>query len=67
MPTKALGEVVGQGASGLLSVKGMIALPGGVPILIDGKLVGAIGVSGGMRGEDDLAAAAGLKVLETKN
>jgi uncharacterized protein GlcG (DUF336 family) len=67
MPTKALGEVVGQGASGLLSVKGMIALPGGVPILIDGKLVGAIGVSGGMRGEDDLAAAAGLKVLATKN
>lgn len=38
----------------------------GYPIMIDGKLVGAIGVSGGLRGEDDLSAAAGLKVLEKK-
>lgn len=65
MPTGNLAQAVAQGG-GMLTIRNMVALPGGYPIMIDGKLVGAIGVSGGMRGEDDLAAAAALKVLEKK-
>ena len=41
-----------------------IASEGGLPILIDGKLIGAIGLSGGTGPQDGLAAAAGAGVVK---
>lgn len=46
VPTKAIGERMEGGNLAILSVDGMIAIAGGVPITWDGKVIGAIGVSG---------------------
>ena len=65
-PTKALADVLATGGAGLrmLALDGAVPVEGGVPIVMDGKLVGAIGVSGGT-GEQDgqiaIGAAAAVK------
>jgi uncharacterized protein GlcG (DUF336 family) len=43
-----------------------VAIEGGFPIVIDGKLVGAIGASGGMSSQDAVTAKAGLAALGVK-
>ncbi len=43
----------------LLSVRNMMTLEGGVPVIVDGKVVGAIGVSGVMSDQDAQVAMAG--------
>ena len=42
----------------------VITSNGGVPILVGGKIVGAIGASGGMGEQDGLAAAAGAAAVK---
>lgn len=46
--------------SGLTRVKGFIAFGGGLPVLIDGELIGGIGVSGASENEDVMCAQAGV-------
>lgn len=60
-PTKALQDVVAGGGAGLrlLSVRGAFLLEGGVVIVADGKVVGAIGVSGVTSEQDAQVAMAG--------
>ena len=60
-PTKALQDGIAQGGAGLrlLAVKGITPLEGGVPIVVDGKIVGAIGVSGVLSNQDAEVAIAG--------
>jgi uncharacterized protein GlcG (DUF336 family) len=65
-PTKALQDVLATGGAGLrmLALDGAMPVEGGVPIVIDAKIVGAIGVSGGTSqqdGEVATAAAAAVK------
>jgi glc operon protein GlcG len=65
-PTKALADVLATGGAGLrmLALDGAMPVEGGVPIVIDGKLVGAIGVSGGTSQQDGqvaMGAAAAVK------
>jgi glc operon protein GlcG len=48
------------GGIGVVTAPGAIALAGGLPIVIGGKIVGAIGVSGGTADQDAQAAAVGL-------
>jgi glc operon protein GlcG len=65
-PTKALQDVLATGGAGLrmLALDGAVPVEGGVPILMDAKIVGAIGVSGGTSqqdGEVATAAAAAVK------
>lgn len=62
-PTSAFVEGVKTGRMGLLSVKGVVALEGGVPLLLNGVHVGAIGISGAKSTEDEEAAVAGAKAL----
>jgi uncharacterized protein GlcG (DUF336 family) len=52
-PTKAFYDGVEGGHPFFLTFPGISAAPGGVPIVVEGKLVGAIGVSGG-NGEQDI-------------
>ena len=49
--------------TGLSSQPEVNLLPGGVPVMVDGQLVGAIGVAGGNNGEDHPIAEAGLAGL----
>jgi len=60
-PSKAMQDVVAGGGAGLrlLSARNVLALEGGVPVLADGKIVGAIGVSGVMSDQDAQVAMAG--------
>ena len=60
-PTKALQDVVAGGGGGLrlLSLRGAFLVEGGVPIVVDGKIVGAIGVSGASSEQDAQVAMAG--------
>lgn len=63
-PTKAFFDGVEGGHPFFLSFPGIAATPGGVLIVVDGKLIGAIGVSGG-NGEQDMAVAgAGVDALK---
>lgn len=68
-PTKAFQDTVAGGGAGLrvLGAAGII-LPfeGGVPIIVDGKVVGAIGVSGVQSSEDAQVAVAGATAAAAK-
>jgi uncharacterized protein GlcG (DUF336 family) len=66
-PTKALEEGIAGGRTALLSVPGMLALEGGVPIRVDDQIVGAIGVSGMTSVQDAEVAAAGLAALQAQS
>jgi uncharacterized protein GlcG (DUF336 family) len=50
----------------LLPLSGGVAIEGGFPIVVDGKLIGAIGASGGMPTQDAVTAKAGLEAAEAK-
>jgi uncharacterized protein GlcG (DUF336 family) len=65
-PTKALQDVLATGGAGLrmLALDGAVPVEGGLPIVMDGKLVGAIGVSGGTSQEDGQVAASGAAVVK---
>ena len=61
--TKAYEDMINQGRTAFVSapLDGMIE--GGVPIMVDGQVVGAIGVSGVKSGEDAQIAKAGIAAL----
>ncbi|WP_225132296.1 ribose-phosphate diphosphokinase [Bradyrhizobium sp. NBAIM20] len=67
-PTKAFQDVVASGPAGarVLSLRGANAVEGGLPIVVDGKIIGAIGVSGGTSDQDGVVAKAGLDALAPK-
>ena len=60
-PTKLFQDSVAAGGEGLrlLRLTGAIPIDGGVRIIVDGKLIGAVGVSGGSGDQDGLVAKAG--------
>jgi uncharacterized protein GlcG (DUF336 family) len=65
-PTKVLQDALAAGGDGLrmLGLEGAVPVDGGVPILVDGKVVGAIGVSGGTSAQDGQCAAAGVAAVK---
>jgi glc operon protein GlcG len=60
-PTRALAESVAQGRVGFLGVPGVVPLEGGIPIILSGKVVGAVGVSGMTGQQDGQVAEAGAR------
>ena len=46
-----------------LAIEGITPLQGGLPVMADGKLIGAVGVSGVMSSQDEQVAQAALNVL----
>ena len=64
-PTKAFQDMLTSGGDGLrvFRIKGAVPVEGGVPIVIDGKIVGAIGVSGGTSPQDGQCARAGANAI----
>jgi glc operon protein GlcG len=53
MPTRNLEDAVKNGRTSLVAVSEMTPLAGGVPIVIDGQIVGAVGVSGAANAQQD--------------
>jgi uncharacterized protein GlcG (DUF336 family) len=63
-PTRLLEEMVNNGRYAFLSVPGgAVLLQGGLPIEIDGQLIGAVGVSGVRASDDEIVAQAGIDAL----
>jgi uncharacterized protein GlcG (DUF336 family) len=60
-PTKVFEDLVAQGGLGMrtLALRGASPLEGGLPIIVDGKVIGAIGVSGATAVQDGQVAKAG--------
>lgn len=58
-PTKALEDAVAGGRNAILSLPGAVTVEGGLPLMADGKVIGAIGVSGGTSAQDGMVAKAG--------
>lgn len=65
-PTKALQAALAAGGEGLrvLGLEGAVPVEGGYPIVMDGKIVGAIGMSGGTSAQDDQCAKIGADALK---
>lgn len=64
-PSRMLEESVNGGRFAFLSItQGMAVLQGGVPIEIDGQVIGAIGVSGVKAVDDEIVAQAGVDALK---
>ena len=65
LPSKALDDAIAAGGAGmrLLALKDITPLQGGLLIVADAKIVGAIGVSGALSSQDEQVAKAGTDVL----
>ena len=63
-PTKALADAVTGGRVALVGVDGVLALEGGIPITVNGKIVAAIGVSGMSSEQDGVVAKAGVDAVK---
>jgi glc operon protein GlcG len=62
-PTKVFEDAVAGGRNALLGLHGAVPIEGGVPIMNDGKMIGAIGASGGTAPQDGQVAKAGVDAL----
>ena len=63
-PTKVLEDALNGGQYAILTFPNILPREGGLPIYADGKVVGAIGVSGGTSTEDAQVATAGVGALK---
>lgn len=65
-PTKTFQDNVAAGGEGIriLRLTGAIPIDGGVPLIADGKLIGAIGASGGAGDQDGRTATAGARAIK---
>jgi uncharacterized protein GlcG (DUF336 family) len=64
-PTKLFQDAVAGGGAGLrvLGLEGAVPLEGGVPLIVDGKIIGAIGLSGDLSEHDGQCARAGADAI----
>jgi glc operon protein GlcG len=64
-PTKAFQDMLAAGGEGVrvLRIKGAVPVEGGLPITMGGKVVGAVGLSGGTSAQDGQCAKAGVDAV----
>ena len=64
-PTKALQDALAAGGDGLrvLALEGAVPVDGGIPLVVGGRIVGAIGLSGGTSAQDGQCAQAGVDAV----
>jgi glc operon protein GlcG len=65
-PTKAFQDALAAGGAGLriLGLPGAVPVEGGIPLVSDGKIIGAIGLSGGTSEQDGQCAQAGAGTIK---
>ena len=65
-PTKVFEDLVAQGGIGLrtLALRNASPLEGGIPLIVDGKITGAIGVSGALSSQDGQVAKSGAEAAK---
>ena len=62
-PSKAFEDNIAGGRNAILGLPGVTPVEGGVPIIVGGKQIGAIGVSGASSAQDGIVAKAGVDAL----
>lgn len=65
-PTKAFQDALAAGGDAvrILRLQGVVPVEGGIPLILDGKIVGAIGVSGATSAQDAQCAKAGADAVK---
>jgi glc operon protein GlcG len=65
-PSKAFQDALAAGGDSvrILKLQGVVPIEGGIPLIMDGKIVGAIGVSGATSAQDGQCAKAGADALK---
>lgn len=63
-PSKVYADRITENQLNFLSVDGVVALQGGLPIIVDGRVIGAVGVSGVTSQQDEEVAAAGIAAIK---
>ena len=65
-PTKVFEDLVAKGGGGMrvMNLRNASMVEGGVPIFVDGKVIGGIGVSGANSDQDGVAAKAGADAVK---
>ncbi len=58
-PTRVFADTINKGGPATATLPGVFASPGGVPIMVDGKVVGAAGLSGVTGDQDEQCSKAG--------
>lgn len=61
--TRALDEMITSGRTVFLAVEGAVPMQGGLPVTVDGKVIGAVGVSGVQSSQDEQVAQAAIDAL----
>src|SRR5262245_3273604 len=62
-PSKLLEEAIAGGKHAFLAVEGIVPMQGGLPVIVEGKVIGAVGVSGVTSAQDEQVAQAALRGL----
>jgi uncharacterized protein GlcG (DUF336 family) len=62
-PSKALEEAIAGGKQAFLTIEGIVPMQGGLPVIADDKVIGAVGVSGVTSAQDEQVAQAALSGL----
>jgi uncharacterized protein GlcG (DUF336 family) len=62
-PTRVFADVINKGGPATATLPGVFASPGGVPIMVGGKVIGAAGVSGVTGDQDEQCSKAGIAGL----
>jgi glc operon protein GlcG len=57
--TRAFVDAISKGGPAIMTLPGVVASPGGVPVFVGGKITGAVGVSGVTGDQDEQCAKAG--------
>ena len=65
-PTKSFQDTLAAGGEGLriLRLEGAVPVEGGIPLIVEGKIIGAIGASGGSSDQDGRTAQAGATAMK---
>ncbi len=58
--TRAFADVIAKAGPAVMTLPGVVASPGGMPIFVGGKVIGAVGVSGVTGDQDEQCAKAGI-------
>ena len=62
-PTRVFSDAYASGATALTALPGLIPFAGGIPFMVDGEMIGAIGASGASPDQDADVATAGAAAL----
>ncbi len=63
-PTRTLDSTLTAGRTPILGLPGIVPVEGGVPIIVNGEVIGAVGVSGATSAQDGQVAQAGVAAVQ---